>query len=56
MRGDRTGGKLTKSAASDGVIKVPDAGAAAGQVQIILVLQTLEQVGVPLEYLAQRAC
>ena len=54
--GDRTGSKLTKGAASDGVIKVSDTGAAGSQVQVILVLQALEQVSMLLEYVAQRTC
>ena len=49
------GSKLTKGAASDGVIKISDAGAGGSQVQVILVLQALEQVGMLLEDVAQRA-
>lgn len=55
MRGSRTGSKLTKGPASDGIIKVSDAGAAGSQVQVILVLQALEQVGMLLEDVAERA-
>ena len=54
--GNRMGSELTKGAASDGIIKVSDAGAAGSQVQVVLVLQALEQVGMLLEYVAQRAC
>lgn len=45
----RRGWQLTKSAACDGVIKLPDAGACVDQIQVVLGLQTLEQVSMLLE-------
>ena len=50
------GNTLTKGAASDGIIKVSDAGAAGSQVQVISVLQALEQMDMLLENVAQGAC